>query len=133
MPRSLKAATTVVDNLPFEDLYDLVDGSDFLVCNIEAPYEEEFATVRTTGIRQLSLGFLRPCIIQREHAEYYGFSERNAVIYERGELAQALLRATDMPAAEYDAMCRELDALRQEVEHRSLANLERAIVGKELL
>ena len=75
----------------------------------------------------MSLGFLIPCIIEKKAAEYYGFSEKNAVIYEDGQLAQALERASSMSREQYAGMVRELEKLQREIRERSVQNLDRML------
>ena len=123
VPFGMRRSVTTLREAPFETMFDLVEQADFLACNIAQSLAEEFATQRTTGVKQLSLGFLKPCIIERRHAEFYGFSDKNAIVYEEGMLEDAVRRAASMTAEEYEAMRRELDELRQDVERRSLENL----------
>jgi hypothetical protein len=120
---------TTLYNIPFEMLFDTIEGADFLACNIAGMWEGNFAHGQTSGTKQLSLGFLKPCIIERRYAEAYGFSENNAVVYDEGGLAEALLRAAHMSSNEYDTLRDGLEALRAEVEQRSLANLRGMLAG----
>ena len=87
----------------------------------------DFTANRTSGTKQLSLGFLKPCIIERSVAEYYGFTDRNAIIYDDGNLTMAVERAICMSEEEYQDMVSELEKLCTEIRDRSEKNLQSMI------
>jgi hypothetical protein len=110
--------------LSFRALFREIDRADFLDASVLPEQKTVFTSNRTSGTKQLSLGFLKPCIIEQEIAEYYGFSERSAVVYTEGKMEDAVLRAARMPEEEYRAMVAELEKLRDEVRARSERNLK---------
>ena len=114
----------VLWGLSFRALFREIDRADFLDASVLPEQKTVFTSNRTSGTKQLSLGFLKPCIREKEIAEYYGFSERSAVIYTEGKMEDAVLRAARMPEEEYRAMVAELEKLRDEVRARSERNLK---------
>lgn len=117
----------ITGRLSFADMFAKIDAADFIVINVYQNFKKDFSTGQTSGSKQLSLGFLIPCIVEKKAADYYGFSEKNAVIYEDGQLAQALERASSMSREEYARMVRELEKLQREVRERSERNLEKML------
>ena len=113
----------VTGRIPFPEMFSRIEASDFIAINMYESVMDEFSSSRTTGSKQLSLGFLKPCIIEKSMADYYGFDETNAVVYEKGEFAEALERAVGMSREEYGDMVAELKKLRDKVRRESLENL----------
>lgn len=116
-------------NPPFQDLFKEVEDSDFLDGSILSELKPQFSSYRTSGVKQLSLGFLKPCIIEKRMADFYGFTDRNAVIYEEGKMDEAIIRAASMTEKEYSEMVSELEKLCKEIRDRSESNL-RNIISK---
>ncbi len=117
----------ITGRLSFADMFARIEAADFIVLNFYQVAKKDFSTCQTSGSKQLSLGFLIPCIIEKKAAEYYGFSEKNAVIYEDGQLAQALERASSMSREQYAGMVRELEKLQREIRERSVQNLSKLL------
>lgn len=111
----------------FKTLFREIENSDFLDASVLPETREMFSNNRTSGTKQLSLGFLKPCIIEKDVAEYYGFSDRSAIIYEEGKMEDALIRAVCMPEEEYREMVTELEKLCNEIRARSERNLKTLI------
>ena len=124
---TVKSKTEITGRLSFADMFARIDAADFIVINLYQNFKKDFSTCQTSGSKQLSLGFLIPCIVEKKAADYYGFSEKNAVIYEDGQLAQALERASAMSREEYASMVRELEKLQREIRARSERNLEKML------
>lgn len=111
----------------FSELFSKIEDSDFIVVNIYKGSINRFSSLRTSGAKQLSLGFLKPCILEKSTADYYGFNGKNAIVYNKGELIQAVTRAASMTGEEYLEMVDELKKLRDQVRENSLRNLERIL------
>lgn len=111
----------------FEDMFQVIDNADFILINIADRFSNEFSKNKTSGSKQLSIGFCRPCIIEKKYADYYGFSEKNAIIYEHGQLADAISRAAKLPSSEYEIMQQELFELQKMVRTQSIVNLKTLI------
>ena len=124
--------TRVIWSPSFETMFREIEKSDFLDASVLPENSAMFSKERTSGTKQLSLGFLKPCIIEKDVAEYYGFSDRSAIIYETGKMEEALSRAACMPENEYREMVTELKKLCDEVRARSERNLKALIEGLEV-
>ena len=125
--QNVKNKTEITGRVSFADMFARIEAADFIVLNFYQGVKKSFTTCQTSGSKQLSLGFLIPCIIEKKAAEYYGFSEKNAVIYEDGQLAQALERASSMSREQYAGMVRELEKLQREIRERSVQNLSKLL------
>lgn len=113
----------------YQDMFQEIENADFLDGSILLEFKADFSSSRTSGTKQLSLGFLKPCIIEKCVADFYGFSERNAVIYEDGKMDEAVIRAASMTEQEYREMVSALEKLRDEIRDSSESNL-RQIISK---
>ena len=113
----------VTGKIPFSTLFSLIDASDFIALNVYERVADDFSSIQTSGSKQLSLGFLKPCIIEKSMADYYGFDETNAVVYEKGEFVEALERGISMSEEEYAEMVGALRVLRDKIREKSLENL----------
>ena len=130
-PPLFQRHTRVMWSPSFEAMFREIEYADFLDASILPENKAVFSRDRTSGTKQLSLGFLKPCIIEKDIAAYYGFSERNAIIYEDGRMEEALLRAACMSENEYREMVAELEKLCDEIRVRSERNLKALIEGLE--
>lgn len=113
----------------FKELYKLIHNSRFLL--FAADDREDFKTVQTTGTRQLSLGFTKPCIIEETMGRFYGFDDTNAIIYKFGELDNAIRIANEMDEHEYDILCKNLKDLSKKIYLKSLSNLQQILNDAE--
>ncbi len=83
----------------------------------------EYLTDRTSGSRQLILGFAKIPIIHEAFASVYGFNEINAVLYTNGGLETALERAINMEEHQYFQKVEALEELKNEIYSKSMTNL----------
>ena len=118
---------TNVGKLPFPEMYRTIEKSDFILLNIKVNPNTDFITNKTSGSKQLALGFNKPPILPEKIAKAYGFDQTNAVIYSEGHLDDALLRACSLSKQEYQLMTRSLNALAERINKKSLDNLQKVI------
>lgn len=126
-----KQALREVLSPSYQDMFQEIEAADFLDGSILLGLKADFSSNRTSGAKQLSLGFLKPCIIEKCVADHYGFTDRNAVIYEEGKMDEAVIRAASMTEKEYREMVSELEKLRDEIRDRSENNLRHIISNLE--
>ena len=107
----------------FDTMYDLIDSCDFISINIKKDHLKEFSTVRTTGSKQLALGFCKPCIIEKNCASYYGFTEENSILYDEGQLDEAVQKACALTDEEYIKMQNSMHSLLMDTRSTSIDNL----------
>lgn len=89
--------------MKFEDMYGELEKSDFILTllDINNSYSREFLDGKTSGSKQLSLGFNVPLIINDDFGRSFGFSENNSVFYDGNNVATALYRISNMKNTEY--------------------------------
>lgn len=126
-----KSAQRILEEgyVSFPKMYKMIENSDFILVmiNPENPDHYRYMNLATSGVLQLIYGFNKVCLIRREVAEIYGFSNENAILYEKGELKEALKEAVGMERRSY-MMKQQLVAEReQQIFNDSLDNLRRTI------
>ena len=132
LPAELHRFFDIRGRLSFAKMYEELEKADFMLTSYDPENElhQRYNTVGTSGNFQLSYGFCKPCIIVRDFAEINGFSEKNAIIYDRaGDYADALKRAIDLSADDYEFMQADLKKYVDELYSSSLNNLQGAING----
>ena len=73
-------------------------------------------------------GFAKPCLIQKKFADAYAFDNGNSLVYgTNDELAETMLKAVDMPAAEYGEVQAQLMLKAENLRRRSLENLKKVL------
>ncbi|MDD4058893.1 MAG: hypothetical protein PHO95_08375, partial [Bacteroidales bacterium] len=111
--------------LCFPDMYAEIENADFIIVMIDKynPKHQYYLNIVTSGIFQIIIGFHKPCIIQKDVAGVYRFTEKNCIIYEKNNLSPALTRAIQMTDIEYQHMTYNLDNLEKQIYNKSLENL----------
>lgn len=112
--------------LCFCDMYAEIENTDFIIVMIDKdnPKHQHYLNKVTSGIFQIIIGFHKPCIIQKDVADVYGFTEQNSITYEKKNLCPAITRAIQMTDLEYQYMRCNLDNLEKQIYHKSLENLK---------
>lgn len=118
--------------LTYEQMYREIQNSDFILMLLDPTYEEHlrYKTSRVTGNAQLSYGFKKPPIINREFSDFYHFNSENSIIEENGDLLTAMEKAINCSQEEYGKMQDNLEAVSNDIFKKSLNNL-RAITNPE--
>lgn len=112
--------------LCFLEMYAEIENTDFIIVMIDKdnPKHQHYLNTVTSGIFQIIIGFHKPCIIQKDVADVYGFTEKNCIIYEKKNLSSAIARAIQMTDLEYQHMMCNLDNLEKQIYNKSLENLK---------
>ena len=121
---AFKKNMKLYNKVSFDTMFRLIEGSDFISINLKSHLLDEFSTCRTTGSKQLALGFGKPAIIEERCAKYYGFSEENSILYKEGHMDEAIQRACSMSNDEYVKMQRSMLALQEKIREESMNNLK---------
>jgi len=129
--KNKKIYNCIVDlgKLKFEEMFEVISEADFILLNLDIAHQDIYLNDRTSGAKQLILGFNRPCIVHKRIAQAYGFDECNSVIYEEGRLLAALEKAVQMTDAQYLKMKMNLLQLEREIYKDSLDHLRSVIEG----
>lgn len=122
--------------VPFSKLYRIMNHSDYVLVmiNDQDIRFRHYLTYSTSGIKQLILGFHKPCLIQREVADIYGLSD-SGILYDREALADGLRTALLVNQNDYTYQCECVNQLEKRVYLCSLENLRasiRAIMNREM-
>ncbi len=113
----------------FHSLYQKLHDADFILplLDPDEPDHRRYLDSTTTGSRQLTLGFIKPCVINDTFAKAYGFTRENAILYSGNDLVQGMTRAIDHLEYDYDAMRRSLAQFAESVFDVSLRTLKNSI------
>ena len=109
----------------YEQMYNELQNSDFILMLLDPQFEKHlsYKTTKVTGNAQLSYGFKKPPIINKEFADFYHFSPKNAIIEEGGDLYAAMEKAINCPQDQYSAMQNNLETTADKIFKESLNNL----------
>lgn len=115
--------------LCFWEMYAEIENTDFIIVMIDKdnPKHQHYMNTVTSGIFQIILGFHKPCIIQEDVANIYGFTEKNCIMYNGENLASALEVAVSMSENEYQDKLNNLDEFELKIYQKSRENLRTSI------
>jgi len=115
--------------LNFKKMFMEVNNADFFLPLLDLSIEKHkrYLNSATTGSRQLILGFLKPCLINKEFGNVYGFNEQNSIIYNENDLYSAMLRAILLTKEDYEQKQKNLKLISELFYNKSLINLKSSI------
>lgn len=116
-------------NISYSDLYKEVNNSDYIIINLDPnnKKEEAFKKTRVSGSIQLSYGFLKPVIINKDFAEIYNFDSKNSLIYDNTNFLQTMRAAINLGNQEYNKMQENLLLLSKKIFNNSLHNVKKCL------
>ena len=118
LPDSLRKSTEFHTNAPYEELYKLVEQADYILPMLDPSNNEHrrYLEAGTSGTFQLSYGFCKPCIIQKDFAEPYGFNRANSILYDKNtEFQSALISAISLDSSSYRGLQDALKKLADDI------------------
>jgi len=123
----------ILGRLNFKDMYDQLKNSDFIIplLNSNNQLHLKYGLIKTSGSRQLSLGFLTPCIIEKHFADCFGFTTSSAIVYEKPEFLNSLHKAIVMSSKEYNYYIENLKLQSEKIHNESLQNIKKLLKGLE--
>ena len=129
IPKELSEYISFMGRLNYRDMYDVVNKSDYILALLDPtnPKHDRYKTGTTTGSFQLSLGFTKPIVIDREFAKHYKLNDKNAIVYEQNDLYNAMRDAITKTVAEYKSMQQNLSKLEKDIYQESLNNLTKSV------
>ena len=79
IPRKASNKFIFKHGVEYSELYRLVKSSDFIIILLDpkSSYDNLFNRSRVTGSFQLSIGFLKPCIINKQYSKFYNLNHEN--------------------------------------------------------
>ena len=131
IPRKASNKFIFKHGVEYSELYRLVNSSDYIIILLDPKnkYDNLFKTSRVTGSYQLSLGFLKPSLINEAFAEFYYFNNQNSLIYKELDLYSAMKRAILLNKYEYKKMQNALQMQRNEIHKIAIKNIKKFIVN----
>ena len=79
IPKNIKDYFIFKLNIPYDEMYKEVEKSDYIIITLDPKnsYDHQYKRIRVTGSMQLSLGFLKPVLINEEFAGFYSLNNEN--------------------------------------------------------
>lgn len=129
IPEELRSFILFKGRVSFADMYKEMEKADYFLPLLDASVEGQrrYLNGTTSGSRQLILGFLKPCLINNEFAQVYGFNNENSLVYENNDLAKAMAEAIKINADKYKLKQVALKKEAESIYQISLGNLRAAI------
>ena len=129
IPENLKENFVFKHGLPYKEMYEEVQNSDYVIITLDPENENDnaFKKLRMTGSAQLAYGFLKPMIINKEFAENYRASNKIGFIYEKSTFTDIMRQATQLNEREYKIKQNNLKAIAKEIYNVSFENLKAAM------
>ena len=131
IPGHLRPFLHVAGKLDFPAMYEAMRRADYFLPLLDPgnPAHNRYITTGVTGSAQLVYGFAKIPVIHEKFASFYGFNDRNALLYREETLGGAMLRAIRQTEEEYAGMQQALLQLGRDIDRESRSNLERALAA----
>lgn len=132
VPEDLRGVFRALGRLEFGHLYDAVEHAHFLLplLNASVAPHRRYLYRKTSGTRQLSLGFQTPMVMDATFGEAYGFDDRTAVLHATNDLTAGLDRARNLSMDELMGMRNALARRKDDVFLQSLKTLDDCLKRK---
>lgn len=103
IPGHLRPFLHVAGKLDFPAMYEAMRRADYFLPLLDPgnPAHNRYITTGVTGSAQLVYGFAKIPVIHEKFASFYGFNDRNALLYREETLGGAMLRAIRQTEEEY--------------------------------
>ena len=131
IPGHLRPFLHVAGKLDFPAMYEAMRRADYFLPLLDPgnPAHNRYITTGVTGSAQLVYGFAKIPVIHEKFASFYGFNDRNALLYREETLGGAMLRAIRQTEEEYAEMQQALLQLGRDIDRESRSNLKRALAA----
>ena len=113
----------------FEELFKAMIKSDFIILPFDPKnnFDKTFKTIKVSGSIQLSYGFLKPIIIDKNFADFYSLNNKNSLIYENYDLYTIMKKAIKLNDKEYKYLQSNLNDTVQKIYKISINNVKKTI------
>ena len=114
-------------NITYLELYKELYNSDYIIINLdpESKKDDSFKKSRVSGSIQLSYGFLKPPIINKDFAKIYGFNSNNSFLYDNSNLEKVMIDAIYLNNYKYKKMQKKLKKAASRIYSISLENIKK--------
>ena len=112
----------------YSELYEAVESSDYIIVTLDPKkkYDILYKTKKVTGNIQLMYGFLKPIIINKEFADFYGLNINNSLIYyNNSDFYNIMKKAILLNNKEYINLQRNINIIKKELYAKSLNNIKK--------
>ena len=129
IPESIKNNIIVTGRQISHNMFTLMESSDFFLTlwDKNNPDHNKYKTDQVSGSPQLIYAFNKIPLVQKEFADFYDFNDKNSIIYEDDNLANAMEQAILMNDKQYLKLYNELDKLSTSVYEESKQNIKKMI------
>lgn len=129
IPDIIKDSIKFKIGVSYSELFNEVENSDYIIINLdpESPYDNMYKTVQVTGSAQLSYGFLKPAIINKNFSSFYYFNSQNSFPYDNANIYEVLKDAILLNKEKYKEMQNNLKIISDYIYHLSLKNINNII------
>ena len=129
LSENLKDIITFKYKISYSNLYKEIEDSDYIIINLDPniPYNNIYRTVQSTGSAQLSYGFLKPSIINKEFASFYSMDSDNSFLYNNSNFYEVMREAILLNNEQYKKMQSSLKKLSDKIYNISLGNVRTAL------
>lgn len=119
----------VLGRVDFPRMFEEIEKSDFILALLDTKcgLHQRYLEGVTSGSKQLTLGFIKPQIIQKDFADAYGFNQSNSIVYDDDNLFEAMEMAIKMTGKEYEIMQTNIKLTADILREKSLTNISKAI------
>ena len=128
IPQNLQNYISVYGRQPFEEMFNFVEKSDFILTLLDPNNETHlrYITEGTSGTFQLCYGFTKPVLLHSKFARTHFFNDKNAILYDE-DFTQAMEKCINMSKTEYDKYVEALNRTVKEIENTSIKNLQEVL------
>ena len=129
IPPQIRSQIVFKGALKFPEMFDEMERADFFLPLLDEknPDHERYITTGVTGSAQLIYGFLKPPLIERKFASFYGFDRENSFVYDTGKLVSAMQTAINMSHQASEIQKSSLKVLADNVYRQSFENLKKIL------
>lgn len=113
----------------FTEMFKEIDECDYVGISMD-PFDEEyrpFLTGKTSGSKQIVIGFNKPCIINSRFCESFKLNKEYCITYDGNDLKTAFERIDSISPEEYTNMLDSLDIDRRKLIQETINNLKSTI------
>lgn len=130
VPEDLKSVLVFLNENKPPELFSILSHANFIISGFDSSVEwqrEAYGRGTCSAAFMYSLGFLKPYIVERHFTEAFQLTDKTAIIYEHGMLAEAMERAIRMSGAEYRDMRHQIEEERARRRNLSVQMASEAI------
>ena len=113
----------------YETLYKLVYSSDYIIITLDPDDKKNriFKNKKVTGSAQLSLGFIKPALINKYFQDKYDMNEENSFPFDKKNIYNTLKKAVLFNNENYKKMQLNLINLANKAKEKSMINIKKTL------